>query len=200
MDGFDEEKNDPFTEEYEKDQDVNFFTGEMDDFFDISELLKQQVNEEICAESDAAIISEPIDVRRKKGTPKGKLPFKLLKIFGITMTSFMLVVGFFAGTSGGRSIVYDVASRVLLSYMNKGETIETMATITFEDVISNLLKIAREEQEELGSGINANVRKESYVKNYLIFGIEDPRIMLLVWGHPYFVIPMLKYQDGVLTN
>lgn len=173
MDGFDEEKNDPFTKEYEKDQNVNFFTGEMDDFFDISELLKQQVNEEISAESAAAIISEPIGVRKRKGTPKGKLPFKLLKIFGITMTSFMLVVGFFAGTSGGRSIVYDVASRIILSYMHKGESVETIATITFEDVISNLLKIAREEQEGLNSGINVNVRKEKYVKNYLIFGIEE---------------------------
>lgn len=172
MDEFDEKK-DPFTERFEEEQDLNFFAGETDDLFDISDILKQQVNEEFCAESAATVISEPVGVRKRKGTPKKKLPFKLLKIFGITITSFMLIIGFFAGTKGGRSIIYDVASRIILAYVNKGESVQTYATISFEDVMSNLIKIAGEEQNELNTGSLTNVRKEVYVKNYLIFGIEE---------------------------
>ncbi len=171
MDGLDEEKKGTFTEE--DDKDLNFFTDEMDDFFDISDLLKKQVAEEYCDESVATIISEPIGVPKRKGTPKSKLPYKLLKIFGITMTSFMLIVGFFAGTKSGRRVVYDVASRILITFMNEGESVESFATITFEDIISNLLLVASEEQEGLISGSITNVRKEKHVKNYLIFGVEE---------------------------
>ena len=181
MDEYDDEKMSFLAKEPD---DTNIILPEdSDDLYDISDLLKQQVNEEfednVCITDEERDLLESTVVRKKKkgarkGTPKKRLKFKLLKIFAITTVSFSLIGLLLVGTNGGRRLGYKLASHVILSFMNREEVTDSNTyKLTYEDIYSKIFLIAQEEQEEILSTEVSAVRKEDYVSNYLIFGIEE---------------------------
>jgi LCP family protein required for cell wall assembly len=135
------------------------YNGKGDKMSDRSdeELLKQQIidimNEE---QSDR----EPQAERRQITPPKtGKTPTKkkrnpALKAIGITLLTLLILVAFVLLTPPGRSLVYKATSRFMYNNMNNTEAI-------------------KEYQESGEQGHAEGARREKYVTNYLIFGIEE---------------------------
>lgn len=171
MDEFDDKKRKSSNTE-----DNNFIvvTDETDDLFDISDLLKKQVLEELAAEQQGQ------DKTESKGTsslPKKKKLHRVLKVVGISFGAFLLVILLLVGTKPGRSLLYNAASHIILSYMNEedettGNLSGTLA-LTIDDILSDILLQKDVEQEESVETTIVNARQEENVKNYLIFGIEE---------------------------
>lgn len=182
MDDFEEKKR---SEDDSVTENNHLYLEDEADEFDVSELLRQQVHdvyhdEEYHEEEEQQMnISEEepkkmeYNIPKKKGTPKKMMKYKLLKVFGITAASLFFIGILLIGTKGGRSLILNAASHIILGYMNTEDTGDTLDKLTIEDILSGFLLGKNEEEEEYVAIEKSEIRQEDYVKNYLIFGLEE---------------------------
>jgi polyisoprenyl-teichoic acid--peptidoglycan teichoic acid transferase len=114
------------------------------------ELLKQQIIDILNEDHLAATMQEDIRKPRRKKTKKKK-KHRFLKVAGIIAIILLIFLAFIFGTKIGRKIIYKMGSDFIYGNINieenKGETAERQHV--------------------------AGARREDYVNNYLIFGIEE---------------------------
>ncbi len=122
------------------------------------ELLKQQIidimNEEQVEQTQQSERSYDVPVRPIKTSKRKKKKHPVLKIIGITFVSLLLLIALVLLTPPGRSILYKAASSFMYQNMKNEEAI-------------------KEFEESGNSGHAKGARREEYVTNYLIFGIEE---------------------------
>lgn len=176
---FQQKKNDTAAmilpkEDTEKEIDTDLFlvdtseTLEEDLFADLNASLMQQVAEELEAEKAAGTTDE-----KGMGTEmdkKGKKK-KVLLIIGSVFLVLILLLAFLVGTPVGRKAIYWVAGQFIHGSMNSGTEDEDY----FTDITP-----APPSGNEDEPGVTAmpipvdhTVRSEEYVKNFLLFGIEQ---------------------------
>ncbi len=129
-----------------------------DDFLsEISESLKQQVNEELMQEAGG--ITE--EMSNKNNKKKGKKKRALTITFTI-LGLFLLTVALIVGTPAGRKLIYNAVGGYVSDRIDN-------------DVADNKKpsNIFGERDEEDLENTDPNLRKESYVANFLIAGIEE---------------------------
>lgn len=127
-----------------------------DDFFsEISESLKQQVNEELMQEAGGTT-EEMSDKNKKKKNKKG------LKITLSILGVLLLTVGLIIGTPAGRNLIYNAVGGYVSGRIDNDESENKKP--------SNLFG---EHDEEDLENIDPNLRKEKYVANFLIAGVEE---------------------------
>ncbi len=121
------------------------------------DLLKQQVLDimnENENENETENERESAPQPPKRTPSRKKKKHRALKIAGIIVMTLLLLIVLIIGTKPGRSLIYKSASSFAFHNMNNEEIIK--------------------EYEEAGDTAHANgARKEDYVTNYLIFGIEE---------------------------
>ncbi len=133
-----------------------------DDFFnDISESLKQQVNEELDKTSEDtkdSVGGTSVDIEKQKKKHKGK------KIIGGIILGLLAIILFFVGTKPGRKILYNFGSNIVADRLdNEGA----------EENKDNLLFTKPTIIVDANNTISSPYRKEEYVANFLLFGIEE---------------------------
>lgn len=116
------------------------------------ELLKQQVLDIMNEEQQEQERS------RKPKQSKKKKKYTALKIVGIVFALLLVLVVFIVGTRPGRSLVYKAASSFVFGNVNKEDN-------------------HKEDSEGIDWTVDtkddSSVRREDYITNYLIFGIEE---------------------------
>ena len=112
----------------------------------VEDILKQQVNE---------IMNEKPrnEYKKSQKKPVRKKKHRFIKAMGTLAAILLLAILIVFGTKPGRSMVYKFASQFIYTNMNK-------------DVDNGQPK------DDLAIDDNPSLRKEDYVTNYLIFGIE----------------------------
>lgn len=118
---------------------------------DINESLKRQIREEMDHPEGGQGGSMSTDRNRKKRKKKSKAKKILL---GVLFGS-ILILALLIGTHPGRKVVYGLLGNYLHGMMQT------------EDVDGNLVGTSKDEYDD------PSLRKEEYVKNYLIMGIEQ---------------------------
>jgi LCP family protein required for cell wall assembly len=125
-----------------------------DDFFsEISESLKQQVNEELIQETGGT--TEEMGNNNKKNKKK-----KALIITYSILGSLLLVVALIFGTPAGRKLIYNAVGGYVSGRIDNDEADNKKPSNIFN------------EDEDLENK-DPNLRKEKYVANFLISGIEE---------------------------
>ena len=118
---------------------------------DINESLKRQIREEMDHPEGGQGGSMSTDRNRKNRKKKSKAKKILL---GVLFGS-ILILALLIGTHPGRKVVYGLLGNYLHGMMQT------------EDVDGNLVDTSKDEYDD------PSLRKEEYVKNYLIMGIEQ---------------------------
>ena len=154
----------------------------------IRESLKQQVEEELNWQKsgseqangiETSEESEDIDTTSKK--KKSSKRKKILMSVGIFLAVLLIFAIWLVGTESGRDVIYKIAANYIITNIDKEDSVETDADIpqvdTVKDephtdikeagVIGNMPGIDRPQKPEV------EPRREDYVSNYLIFGIEE---------------------------
>ncbi len=136
-------------------------TFEMEDDFlnDISESLKHQVNEELSQLDDQNKSDE--DTGMKKGKPKKR--HIGIKITGAIILALFAVIIFFVGTKPGRKMLYDWGSSIVAGRLDHQGTNQN----SNNELFTKPTIIVGEEH------IDSDLRREDYVANFLVFGIEE---------------------------
>ena len=155
----DEEKTTNSSEDiYERIKIADAFESDEDLFNDISESLKQQVNDELSQEEHQS--NEGADMKTEK--PRKK--HTGLKITGAVIFVLFVVIVYFVGTKPGRKVLYNWGSSIVAGRVesvgtkeNSGNELFTKPTIPLDGATS----------------IESDIRKEEYVANFLLFGIEE---------------------------
>lgn len=130
-----------------------------DDYRELKESLKQQVNDELREEKQAL---------RGAGMNKKKMKKrKILKTVGIIFSSLIICTGLLVGTPGGRQLLIKAASSFIYHSMNSNSD-DTVTTGNLDDKQILTVTPAPIVDKSLWNG-----RYEDYVTNYLIFGIEE---------------------------
>ncbi len=135
-----------------------------DNFFDdISESLKLQVNEELGKLSDHTTDSEGgTSVKEEK--PKKKMKHKGIKITCGVLLSLFAIILFFVGTKPGRKILYNLGSNIVADRMDNEGTDANKDNLLF----TKPTIVVKPDGE-----IDSPYRKEDYVANFLLFGVEE---------------------------
>lgn len=133
-----------------------------DDFFDdISESLKQQVNEELDKTSEDtkdSVGGTSVDIEKQKKKHKAR------KIISGIILGLLAIIIFFVGTKPGRKILYNLGSNIVADRLdNEGA----------EENKDNLLFTKPTIVVDSNNTISSPYRKEEYVANFLLFGIEE---------------------------
>ncbi len=113
----------------------------------VEDILKKQVNDIMNEQPQNGYR------RSQKKKPVKKKKHRFLKRMGTVAGILLIAILIVFGTKPGRSMVYKFASQFLYNYMNK-------------DLDNGKAK------DDLVIDDNPHLRKEDYVTNYLIFGIE----------------------------
>lgn len=129
--------------------DINdiIFRHDFEDDFDITNSLKEQVNEHM--------IEERYEDGRKPSNKKPKKKNNVLKILSIITAVAVLFLVFLVFTKPGRKLVYNAASNYVFSQLDYDED-------------ESFFNEAGEFLPSSDAG-----REEDYITNYLIFGIEE---------------------------
>ena len=128
-----------------------------EDFFsEISESLKQQVNEELMLEAGGT--TEEMGNNKNKKNKKKKGLVITLSILG----ALLLTVGLVLGTPGGRKLIYNAVGGYVSDRIDNEEAVNKDPSNIFGD--NNQTDIENKDP---------NKRKENYVANFLIAGIEE---------------------------
>ncbi|WP_312107088.1 LCP family protein [Lachnoclostridium sp.] len=129
-----------------------------DDFFsEISESLKKQVNEELIQEAEGT--TEEMGNNKKKKKNKKK---KALIITYSILGTLLLAVALIFGTPGGRKLIYNAVGGYVSGRIDNVEAENKKPSNIFGD----------NENEDFVN-TDPNLRKEKYVANFLIAGIEE---------------------------
>lgn len=145
---------------YEKITLSDTFEGEDDFLFDISESLKQQVNAELSQSDDLNMSNVGADMG--KGKPKKK--HIGMKITGGIILALFAMILFFVGTKPGRKMLYDWGAKIVASRMDNEGTDKN----SNNELFTKPTIIVGEEEN-----IDPDLRREEYVANFLLFGIEE---------------------------
>jgi len=135
-----------------------------DDIYDISDSLKKQVNDELnkdMQESDYDKMNETTKRTNRKNKKRKKR--KVLRVIGIIFLCLILFSTWLIGTKSGRNLIYKIASNYVVNTVNKGNEDKNNETETPEEVYVDFATWERDYP----------YREEEYVKNYLIFGVEE---------------------------
>lgn len=149
---------------------------EDDDAYDFTESLKKQVNEHLEEErferdsyrTEGTRRNQKLsDSKQKRGTKnvsgkrrrKKKKSHRGLKIFVTMLATLLFALLFLVGTKYGRKLLYKAAGGYIYNYVNKDETKE-----------EHLVDIEGDVEFQNRSVVG---RKEDYVSNFLLFGIEE---------------------------
>lgn len=129
-----------------------------DDFFsEISESLKQQVNEELIQETGGTTEEMGNNNKNKKNKKK-----KALIITYSILGSLLLVVALIFGTPAGRKLIYNAVGGYVSGRIDTVDTDNKKPSNIFGD---------NEDDDFVNT--DPNLRKEKYVANFLIAGIEE---------------------------
>lgn len=130
-----------------------------EDFSELNESLKQQVNDEL-REEKQAFKNAGLNMKKMKKR-------KILKTIGIIFSSLVVCTGLLVGTPAGRQLLIKAASSFIYHSMNTkaddtvpAGNLENKQTVTVTP-------------EPIVDKSNWKGRYEDYVTNYLIFGIEE---------------------------
>lgn len=141
------------------------YDGEVD-MTDLTELLKQQVKEEL--EGNQSSTGQDNKQKKNKKTKVNKKKHKVLKILGIVFAIFLILFALMIGTKSGRKVIYKLASDFIYSNVEKGD-VNNNNPSTGNGNTDN-------QDTTSGKGskdVNPLARSEDYVTNYVIFGIEE---------------------------
>ncbi len=128
-----------------------------DDFLsEISESLKQQVNEELMQEAGGTTEEMSNNKTKKKG--KKKALTITLSILGV----LLLTVGLIVGTPAGRNLIYNAVGGYVSGRIDNEEAENKKPSNIFGDHDEGDLE-----------NTDPNLRKEKYVANFLIAGVEE---------------------------
>lgn len=141
------------------------YDGEVD-MTDLTELLKQQVKEEL--EGNQSSIGQDIKQKKNKKTKVNKKKHKVLKILGIVFALFLILFALMIGTKSGRKVIYKLASDFIYSNVEKGE-VNNNNPSTENGNTDNQGTTGGKGSKD----VNPLARSEDYVTNYVIFGIEE---------------------------
>ena len=155
----DKEKTSSSEDLYEQIKITHTFEMEDDFLNDISESLKQQVNEEMNQIDNQNKSDEGTGM--KKGKPKKR--HIGIKITGAIILALFAVIIFFVGTKPGRKMLYDWGSRIVAGRMDNQGTNQN----SNDELFTKPTIIVGEEN------IDPDLRREDYVANFLVFGIEE---------------------------
>jgi LCP family protein required for cell wall assembly len=139
------------------------FESDDDYFADISESLKKQVNDELGLTAESTFDYDggaPVDNQKVKK----KTRYKAIKITGVVILCFSLVIAFFIGTKPGRKLLYNWSASYVASRLDNDQA------TTNED---NTLFVTPTIDINPGEAVNSMYRRENYVANFLLFGIEE---------------------------
>ncbi len=129
-----------------------------EDFFsEISESLKQQVNEELMQEAGGTTEEMSNNKNIKKGKKK-----KALKITLSILGALLLTLGLIIGTPFGRKIIYNMVGGYVSGRLDNDDSENKKPSNIFG-----------EHEDEDSDTTDPNRRKEKYVANFLIAGIEE---------------------------
>lgn len=139
---------------------------------DLSELLKQQVNEELKIEQ---LIqnenSHTIDIKKRKNR---KIRNRILLTVGITLAVLLIFSIWLVGTKSGRKMIYSFAGNLIYDQMdNVVDTPVTSVKVPENEVDQVVIPKDEEEEIVIPEVVVVEPRQEEYVSNYLIFGIEE---------------------------
>ncbi len=135
-------------------------TDPFDDFIDLQESLKQQVNDELTHSQTP-----------NKNKAKKKRIQKIAKAAGITGAVLILCAVFLIATPWGRGILYKVASNFIYQSIDKDNNNDNSIVRPVDEANNN--KPDDDETPQNNLSHNLVARGEDYVTNYLIFGIEE---------------------------
>lgn len=134
-----------------------------DDFFDISESLKRQVSEEI---GDSSLNKDNLNEGEPmaEAKPKKKMKHKAIKITGAIILCLLAIIIYFVGTRSGRKMLINWGSNIVADRMDNDAAEGNKDNQLFAEPT-----IVVDQENE----IITPYRKESYVANFLICGIEE---------------------------
>jgi LCP family protein required for cell wall assembly len=131
------------------------------------------------------IVDNPSDFNDIEETNKKSKHKKILLISGTILLVLLLVFSWLAFTKGGHRVIYRIAGGLIHQGLDVEEEIETSTlVIPYEKEPDKQEKKKEEvkatnnneppiEKEELPPRIKPDPRKEGYVSNYLLFGLEE---------------------------
>lgn len=113
-----------------------------------------------------------------------RLKKKILVIIGIFFLVLLLVLTWLVFTRSGRRVVYRIAGGMIYQGLDKEEDIEVSSVIEPIDVEPHIEEGSSDgneleynqitiDEKEIAPKIRPEPRKEEYVSNYLIFGLEE---------------------------
>ena len=139
------------------------FESDDDYFADISESLKQQVNDELGLTAEGTFDYDggaPVDGQKVKK----KMRYKGIKITGIVILCLSLVIAFFIGTKPGRKLLYNWSASYVASRLDNEQATTNEENTLFVTPTINI---------NPDGAVNSIYRRENYVANFLLFGIEE---------------------------
>ena len=138
------------------------FESEDDFLGELSESLKQQITEEFAKEEGTSFIDGGNDMGHKNS--KGKKKYKALKITGAILGVLTLILVFLVGTAPGRQFLINMGAGYLSSRLDNVDTETNDSDELFSEVEPDI---------DPETGEKTDIRRESYVANFLLFGIEE---------------------------
>jgi hypothetical protein len=134
---------------------------------DISASLKQQVKEELdlqgAKKNDAAA-----ETKRLKSN---KVRNRILITIGIILGVLILFSLFLVGTKTGRKLIYRFAGGYIYDQLDKDQTVPANSNLPSDNTQTSGTQTGGNTAGNTQS--TPGLRQESYVTNYLIFGIEE---------------------------
>ncbi|MDD5936133.1 MAG: LCP family protein [Clostridiales bacterium] len=141
---------------------------------DVSENIVKNLDESIAQEDQMIILEEETNIddnteesltdEAGKGNGK-KRSKKILIAIGSILAVFILIVAYFVGTRPGRKALYGMCSVVLTSRLDVVEAEQNEENILFTEPV---VEVNTKGEEE-----SSPYRKEEYVANILLVGIEE---------------------------
>ena len=117
------------------------------------DILKQQINEIMEEQQSPKEQGRPSKIRNNGPRKKKKRPF--LKAVGWMVIILLILLALIVGTKGGRRMIYSAAGKFVYNNVDNDEVIKE-----YEEGADN-------------SPAADSIKQETYVTNYLIFGIEE---------------------------
>ncbi|WP_310601822.1 LCP family protein [Anaerosporobacter sp.] len=140
-----------------------------DDSYDIKESLKQQVSEQMDANNTDSDQLSTDDIAEAQDPPKKK--HTALKVFGGIIVFLILSVCFLLFTKPGNRLITKILANYISVAVNKDVTATTTTTDgPSSNVEENVPTVVKEYDWNTGEIVG---RKEDYVTNILIFGVEE---------------------------
>lgn len=142
-----------------------------------------------------------------KETKKNSKPKKIFMLSGIILLVLLLILSWLAFTKSGRRVIYKIAGGLIYQGVDKDDEIEASSVIIpyeEEPKVQETDRIIVDEsdndehnvdKEEIVPKILPEPRKEDYVSNYLLFGLEE---IYSAKNADTIIIASINTQDGTI--